>query len=125
MRISDWSSDVCSSDLADGDKLHVRVGRCAFDMGRTCLNDLQRRLSVELMGHVALGNDEARHLTASLIDRMQCRAGAVRLEWTQDSSGVAHLAEQGFHEGWDMVHLAVLSFLPVVRGDAEGERKQA
>src|SRR3546814_14636396 len=70
MRISDWSSDVCSSDLADGDKLHVGVGRCAFDMGRTCLNDLQRRLSVELMGHVALGNDEARHPNASLIDRI-------------------------------------------------------
>src|SRR3546814_1007626 len=125
MRISDWSSDVCSSDLADGDKLHVRVGRCAFDMGRTCLNDLQRRLSVELMGHVALGNDEARHLTASLIDRMQCRDGAVRIDWKQDSRGVAHLAEQRFAAGRILVRLLVLAVLPRVRGDDEWDRNPA
>src|SRR3546814_20455168 len=81
-------------------------------MGRTCLNDLQRRLSVELMGHVALGNDEARHLTASLIDRMQCPDGAVRIDWKQDSRGVAHLAEQRFTDGRILVRLIVLAVLP-------------
>src|SRR3546814_17847484 len=87
-------------------------------MGRTCLNDLQRRLSVELMGHVALGNDEARHLTASLIDRMQCRDGAVRIDWKQDSSGVAHLAEQRFADGRSLVRFPVLAVFPRVRVDA-------
>src|SRR3546814_1496292 len=83
MRISDWSSDVCSSDL------------------------------------------EARHLTASLIDRMQCRDGAVRIDWKQDSRGVAHLAEQRFADGRILVRLLVLAVLPRVRGDDEWDRNPA
>src|SRR3546814_10782186 len=37
MRISDWSSDVCSSDLdsgqAPGARMHDRAGRCAVPAG--------------------------------------------------------------------------------------------
>src|SRR3546814_4710545 len=74
MRISDWSSDVCSSDL---------------------------------------------------IDRMQCRDGAVRIDWKQDSRGVAHLAEQRFADGRILVRLLVLAVLPRVRGDDEWDRNPA
>src|SRR3546814_13534867 len=45
MRISDWSSDVCSSDLEDGDVLVVtkldRLGRNAMDVAST-VADLDR-----------------------------------------------------------------------------------
>src|SRR3546814_5989126 len=55
MRISDWSSDVCSSDLRRG-----HVGHCEL-MARPVLRDLERgggahhQCAVLLHGHAAAG----------------------------------------------------------------------
>src|SRR3546814_19742803 len=57
MRISDWSSDVCSSDLDDGDAAPVEIGQQ--------LHDLERAFAVEVAGrlvgeqHVGTGDDGA------------------------------------------------------------------
>src|SRR3546814_16382446 len=56
---------------------------------------------------------------------MQCRDGAVRIAWKQDSRGVAHLAEQRFADGRILVRLLVLAVLPRVRGDDEWDRNPA
>src|SRR3546814_18217709 len=57
MRISDWSSDVCSSDLVDLglDDRDQAVGRDAFRLGELLLRD---RLDPRRIGQV----DDAAHL---------------------------------------------------------------
>src|SRR3546814_20133656 len=55
MRISDWSSDVCSSDLAGADRIIARVGRVfgvEHDPHRHALYDL-----VEISGRVLRWQD--------------------------------------------------------------------
>src|SRR3546814_399245 len=67
MRISDWSSDVCSSDLIRDRQLYV-----AFDVGqsypqREALHDLL--LSIDNCGVMASGSEEsAEHIFAQNVD---------------------------------------------------------
>src|SRR3546814_1052596 len=64
MRISDWSSDVCSSDLqalADlrrqfGDRLHLELTRCGLD-GEQAVNDFALHASGKLGIPVVASND--------------------------------------------------------------------
>src|SRR3546814_8330519 len=58
MRISDWSSDVCSSDLA----LHRRAGQSAFEPGRDVAeavgpHQLTRLVEVDQVVHPAQRRD--------------------------------------------------------------------
>src|SRR3546814_20778747 len=70
MRISDWSSDVCSSDLVEGDHLdgadlidgaHARAGD-----GTTGLDRQSRLRDVEVL---ALTRDDGTHLRRELCGR--------------------------------------------------------
>src|SRR3546814_857473 len=48
MRISDWSSDVCSSDLIKGAAGHVQDRRDAFDIAAT--GKIKRRIDLTFAG---------------------------------------------------------------------------
>src|SRR3546814_4853321 len=63
MRISDWSSDVCSSDLAIG--ANVDVGRLPQDVLRQDLADHRRQL--EAVARKAIGDVQPK------IGRASCR----------------------------------------------------
>src|SRR3546814_8181227 len=71
MRISDWSSDVCSSDLAD-DKSVRRIGLDALTHG---LHDLQIDAQQVIAAHARLAsdpgsnNDDVRASNVSIIVR--------------------------------------------------------
>src|SRR3546814_1594765 len=54
MRISDWSSDVCSSDLAD-DRRHLEPGDRAIAIGRADHGDARRRQADLLLGFAQRG----------------------------------------------------------------------
>src|SRR3546814_7729786 len=105
MRISDWSSDVCSSDLADGLLLHQRTDR-----------------AVDLLGHLRDGGKAARA-------RDQLEVGGLQLE-VDRAAGEAGLLEAAGHllaerpelfqqrrRGGDVVREGVLG------GDALEDRK--
>src|SRR3546814_13190360 len=56
MRISDWSSDVCSSDLRDDVLRQIArdIGRRAIDLGRI----LTRKRAAAVRGGAAIGIDD-------------------------------------------------------------------
>src|SRR3546814_5909061 len=77
MRISDWSSDVCSSDLAVGAyRLRRRkAGRCGQrdDLFRVFVDVLDFRIeTIDAVGHDADAADEH----AVLVERQAARIGA-------------------------------------------------
>src|SRR3546814_12652079 len=77
MRISDWSSDVCSSDLADGDQgleagatgdLHVHGGGARAQLGAQ--HDLADQVEVPgVLDHGATGN----HAELLTLERSEAR----------------------------------------------------
>src|SRR3546814_12224041 len=77
MRISDWSSDVCSSDLFAGDHVHAdaAAGQAAdlVDGGEARFED--QRIEVAVGQHL-IGADQAT-LLAALADRIAIAAAAV------------------------------------------------
>src|SRR3546814_14784550 len=112
MRISDWSSDVCSSDLANG--LVVLVAVVAVDevvhgaLGRgqhaeravKCIGDALRDLGVAgddggrvlRADHRTLGNDELQRLQAALVQR--------DLVFHQGAEDIERSEERRVGKGW-------------------------
>src|SRR3546814_7171321 len=85
MRISDWSSDVCSSDLDAGQKalrrqLHGTIQKVGDDYGRRHSFNTAIAALMELLNHVAKFDD------------MSDQGGAVRHEALQTRSE-AHTSE--------------------------------
>src|SRR3546814_8512226 len=68
MRISDWSSDVCSSDLADhAGRAHDNFARLAAEVARDLFHDLLDRLAPAIAGEgvaVARVDDQRAALAA-------------------------------------------------------------
>src|SRR3546814_16003641 len=88
MRISDWSSDVCSSDLADAHAAGVAAGgRPAMEPGDgfetefvelVLGDDETRRGGVVLLARIARG-DHAAFERAQLAQRVHAGVGAIAL----------------------------------------------
>src|SRR3546814_11100257 len=74
MRMSDWSSDVCSSDLAviPSDRLEPEFVELVLG------NDEARRCGVILLARIA-GGDDAAFERAQLAERFQRRVGTIAL----------------------------------------------
>src|SRR3546814_10361958 len=86
MRISDWSSDVCSSDLVGaGDLLAVDAGRAAV-LGHVAYFALGRDLQVEAVA----GHHHARELGVVDLDqvRQPARRAAAAGELGEDAAGL-------------------------------------
>src|SRR3546814_1745065 len=60
MRISDWSSDVCSSDLIHAAKVHERKAR----VGDIFIGEPRQQLA-----RLRPGNDETHHVAAARVQR--------------------------------------------------------
>src|SRR3546814_2200792 len=97
MRISDWSSDVCSSDL--GFDL-VDVGRADLDDALVVDVDLRAGFRDDLADDLAAGADDVADLRLVDLDRLDARSvraqfGAGRgqglAHLTQDEIGRAHV----------------------------------
>src|SRR3546814_11208465 len=84
MRISDWSSDVCSSDLFAGDHVHADAAACQaadlVDGGEARFEDQRIEVAV---GQHRIGADQAT-LLAALADRLAIEAAAVVADFQHD-----------------------------------------
>src|SRR3546814_3353166 len=69
MRISDWSSDVCSSDLGNGD--HGKLGR-GDNVKVTVPLPVESLMHIQV-GHIASYNEHTAILTSPEIGRASCR----------------------------------------------------
>src|SRR3546814_12370973 len=91
MRISDWSSDVCSSDLAVGDAVEVAVDVAGVGLGLCAGVDVLAAVLhqvVEAFGFEGLGGSEGDVLRAELVTAVVGReAGAPAAEGTGDHEG--------------------------------------
>src|SRR3546814_13443182 len=91
MRISDWSSDVCSSDLLAVGK-SLRIGERAFeqraDIDRRALDRERSRLALRKVEHIV-------DLTAAHADRIHDRVdiGALLVAKLAGIARLQHLAE--------------------------------
>src|SRR3546814_10075897 len=84
MRISDWSSDVCSSDLPEhGNQLQVAGPGELVDGRRLCeaIAAVDQGAGVACEGGRVAGNgDDGRHVGGSDLRRLLARAVARRIE---------------------------------------------
>src|SRR3546814_21017345 len=93
MRMSDWSSDVCSSDRAHSHPSLNANGPSCHDLWRLVLDPFERqsaRVKDSLLGHLGVGEgllaergDRLHHFAAQGVDRTRVVAGqgvSVRLE---------------------------------------------
>src|SRR3546814_17880572 len=91
MRISDWSSDVCSSDLAVGDAVEVAVDVAGVGLGLCAGVDVLAAVLhqvVAAFGFEGLGGSEGDVLRAELVtDVVGREAGAPAEEGTGDQEG--------------------------------------
>src|SRR3546814_5851694 len=78
MRISDWSSDVCSSDLAEDPLLGgfdlVDVGRADLDDALVVDVDLRAGFRDDLADDLAAGADDVADLRLVDLDRLDARS---------------------------------------------------
>src|SRR3546814_4478740 len=70
MRISDWSSDVCSSDLLPGTVAHRHARQ---GPGPVCIEHPQGRIEVDVQGSPPGADGHPRIRAASQIGRAPCR----------------------------------------------------
>src|SRR3546814_14436520 len=81
MRISDWSSDVCSSDLPQGERLYVGTSKNLRSRVKTYFTRGEKRRQIREMLELAVGVDayvcatdlEARVVEVRMIDRYRPR----------------------------------------------------
>src|SRR3546814_4390039 len=96
MRISDWSSDVCSSDLGwngnwfgHGDEFSFTEATPDFDL--KAITDYARKKGVTLIGHHETGGNIANY-EAQLVDAMklygQLGVKAVKTGYVADAGGI-------------------------------------
>src|SRR3546814_2752117 len=114
MRISDWSSDVCSSDLADGDQgleagatgdLHVHGGGARAQLGAQ--HDLADQVEVPgVLDHGATGNHaELLTLEPEALDEpvdgrgQHLLVGGFRIDSVRAGEGDAIAADDGNAKG--------------------------
>src|SRR3546814_8226498 len=79
MRISDWSSDVCSSDLAEAADQRHRLGRLRAEAVRECdgiiAADDRAEIAArgELVVQAAIGDEESLAMALLAVDRKSTR----------------------------------------------------
>src|SRR3546814_18591074 len=105
MRISDWSSDVCSSDLsaagvhsASSTRCHRNSRHCGFRWSLTPSNDVSSAVSAALTGevrHIQI----VKHRVA--VTTFTSRSGGGRVQRGEDSFGTgrASCREKGCRDG--------------------------
>src|SRR3546814_14638561 len=89
MRISDWSSDVCSSDLHDPLQIaeHVVVGT----FGLEDLADVHRMLAAQRReARMHLRGHRSRHRARGIVGGPECVAAGLRREIFDDRQAVHH-----------------------------------
>src|SRR3546814_7912541 len=78
MRISDWSSDVCSSDLIRGDRISM-----IFQEPMTSLNPVYRigdQIAEVVLRHRPVSRREARARAVEMLERVKIPAARQRLD---------------------------------------------
>src|SRR3546814_3259714 len=103
MRISDWSSDVCSSDLRNADVGDGAAGHIVEDDGQGTALRQMREMPVDplLIGLVVIGRDDQRRI----------RPGRLRSEhMLQRDSGVVRSATRSEEHTSELQPLIRISF---------------
>src|SRR3546814_17391517 len=109
MRISDWSSDVCSSDLAEGDRLvHGRRTRRA----QQAVDGFARGFRLAVADEV--GASGARRTDRKLLERINVRLrGVVEVGGVEDVVALADATTPpGIHALDQPVHQPVVAWPP-------------
>src|SRR3546814_17723448 len=107
MRISDWSSDVCSSDLADG-RLFIRKSDGALVIGDASGNDVRLTLATTLepAGIVVPGDLDVVFVNNNL--RSTLRESVGRLGLLSDDASQRRRAADALLDGITPAALALL-----------------
>src|SRR3546814_13779569 len=79
LRISDWSSDVCSSDLSDVRHRSLGHNACPEDAGQARWRPTRFKLVRETVGRHAQGQRELRALAAGAVEKAPVATGRNRI----------------------------------------------